>query len=351
MKRHAWVRVEDAPADPEPLADFLLFAIIGTWCEGDVVDSTVKNAFVQGCQEVYLVDNISPDNTVERAVSAGAKVARLFESEFYNEPLRIHLMNEVVQQRSEASGAQHVWWLWLDADEFPHGPAGTTIWEYLATLDRRYRIVGSRTFNHYPDRKPEMLPGFHPLDCQPLCEERWMQKRSLTCTLGHWKHQLQRFDRGGPMIHSLDGFHAARCKDVLSEPSTPIIMHHFPYRDEATTRERLARLCSKRSDGPTRAWFDNRLLGASNALKRFHSLNAVYAGQWSKVDNERHDLSLGVQPRSWLETADPADLGFARWYSEEYLANAIRAQRDEGSATNLSNCATRLPINGETARR
>ena len=33
---------------------------------------------------------------------------------------------------ADEDGAEHIWWLWLDADEFPHGPAGRTLREHLA---------------------------------------------------------------------------------------------------------------------------------------------------------------------------------------------------------------------------
>ena len=68
-------------------------------------------------------------------------------------------MNEVVAEVSLAEGDQHIWWLYLDADEFPHGPWGMTLREYLATLDERFRVVGTRFFNHYPSGTPHYEPG------------------------------------------------------------------------------------------------------------------------------------------------------------------------------------------------
>ena len=61
---------------------------------------------------------------------------------------------------SEADGHAHIWWLWLDADEFPHGPRGLTVREYLETLDRRYRIVGARFINHFPSGEPASSTSF-----------------------------------------------------------------------------------------------------------------------------------------------------------------------------------------------
>ena len=69
---HPWVKRRRNPAWPDVLDDFRLFAIIGTWMEADVIEATVRNAFTQGCERVFLVDNDSPDDTVERALAAGA---------------------------------------------------------------------------------------------------------------------------------------------------------------------------------------------------------------------------------------------------------------------------------------
>jgi len=46
--------------------------------EEDVVEATVRNAFAQGAEAVYLVDNASTDATVARAEAAGATVAEIF---------------------------------------------------------------------------------------------------------------------------------------------------------------------------------------------------------------------------------------------------------------------------------
>ena len=83
----------------------------------------------------------------------------------------MRLMADVVDEVSVADGAEHIWWLWLDADEFAHGPRGLTLHDHLALLDRRFRIVGTRYLNHYPSGAPQNVPGRHPLDYQPLCEE------------------------------------------------------------------------------------------------------------------------------------------------------------------------------------
>ena len=82
------------PPHPEPVAGFRLFAMLGTWMEADVVEACVRNALAQGCDEVFLVDNDSPDDTVAIATHAGATLAVSFATEFFNETMRFGIMNE-----------------------------------------------------------------------------------------------------------------------------------------------------------------------------------------------------------------------------------------------------------------
>ena len=208
--------------------------------EEDVVGACVENAFTQGCEHVYLVDNNSADDTVEVAVAAGATPAATFSTPYFDEHLRMSIMQSVVEQASRSVAEDSVWWLWLDADEFPHGPGGMTIRELLATLDVRFRVVGARYFNHYPTVRPYYVPGFHPLDFQPECEEYSV---GWNCAGNHHKHPLLRADRDAPRIVPTDGFHSARADVQVLEPDRAVFVHHFPYRAEATTRRRLDLLC------------------------------------------------------------------------------------------------------------
>jgi hypothetical protein len=303
---------EPNPAHPEPLTDFRFFAILGTWMEEDVVEATVRNAFAQGVEAVYLLDNASTDATVERAESAGATLAESYATDLYDERIRVLLMNGEVARVSLATGADHVWWLWLDADEFPEGPGQTTIAEYLRTLDRRFRLVGSTFYNHFPTAKPEYIPAFHPLDFQPLCE-RFVPDQPRYCTQPHWKHPLQRFDRNAPFLSSLIGFHSAavlRYTPVL-EPLGGIVTHHFQYREEASTRARMELLCG----GPRRNWY-NDSVGNRGILRRFETLDAVYERRWHDVNNLA-GTGTGVDLHPW-----PRASGAPRWYSDEDIERA-----------------------------
>src|SRR3954453_316622 len=111
-----WVAAEPEPADPVPITDLKLFAIIGAWMEEDVIAATVSNAIEQGCERVYLVDNDSTDGTRREAEAAGATVAEVFSTTEYDEALRLRIMNRVVSDVSSAEPTDHIWWLWLDAD-------------------------------------------------------------------------------------------------------------------------------------------------------------------------------------------------------------------------------------------
>jgi hypothetical protein len=300
----SWSHVADNPAQPQRLESFRLFAVLGTWYEGDVVEACVRNAQVQGCERVFLVDNDSPDDTVERAIGAGAELAHSFSTDHYDEDLRMRLMNDVVASRSQDQDADHVWWLWLDADEFAHGPGGTTLLDYLSGLDRQFRVVGTRYLNHYPSGTPQYVRGAHPIDYQPLAEEL----APPFCAQRHRKHPLQRWDRGAPDIICEAGFHRAHSDAPIIEPTMGAYLHHFPFRDEATSRARLDVLCGGSS---SRARQDDP--ATAHMLPRYRSLEAVYSQRWDQVENFMPGKGLGVELHPWTELVEPADQAMARW--------------------------------------
>jgi len=269
------------------------------------------------------VDNDSSDATVERAVGAGAVLAESFHTESYQEHIRVLLMNAVVARVSLETGEPHVWWLWMDADEFPEGPDGTTVLEYLRTLDRRFRVVGSTYYNHFPTDKPEYLRGFHPVDLQPMCE-LYVRDRLRFCPQPHFKHPLQRFDSSGPFAMSIIGFHGVNtlAAEPLLEPRGGIVTHHVQYRDEELTRARMVRLCAGEGRNS-----HNHALGNTEIGKRFASMDAVYARRWGEVDNLRvRGPSSGVHPERWPQppahrwyTPEDLELARAKWTSERHL--------------------------------
>jgi hypothetical protein len=312
-----WITALPNPSKARVLPHFQMFAVLGTWMEADIVTANIRNAITQGCNRVYLVDNGSPDSTIEAACAEGAILARSFRTERYDEGLRLRHMNDVVSEVSDSEQDQHIWWLFLDADEFPHGPWGMTLHEYLKTLDEQFRVVGARFFDHYPSGSPQYVPGRHPLDFQPLCEELDYPM----CSSRHRKHPLQRYDRSGAPIECGRGFHLAHCTDQLYEPSQPAFLHHFPFRDENVTRRRLEALWAKDQSGVTRALesYDTHM------LTRFRSLGAVYAQDWGGVENfialdPMYILldsppASGVNLRPWAEIVEAEHRHVLRWYS------------------------------------
>jgi Glycosyl transferase family 2 len=324
-----WVVTGDSPGEAVPLERVGLYAIVVTWLEADVIGATVANAVAQGCDRVLLVDNDSPDDTVACAVAAGAELARSFSTPQLDEMFKIRILNETVAEVSEASDHDHIWWLWLDADEFVHGPGGATVRDLVTGLDRRFRIVGSRYFNHFPKGAPESLPGLHPLDLQPLCQE----KAGNLCAEGHRKHHLQRWDRSGAAITSGLGFHSARADVTLVEPEISTFTHHFPYRLEADTRARFDALCGRNGSGRARVdRYDRQIRHnagtVSDMSKRYRTLDHVYAGEWSEVENlRRQGEHMGVQPEPWTALVSPQDSVSARWYGEADRDTAVEAWR------------------------
>jgi hypothetical protein len=303
-----WVAAEENPAEAECLPSFRLFAVLDTWMEEDVVAATVANCFLQGCEAVYLVDNDSPDRTVETAVQAGAVVARVYPTERFDKVEKMKQMHDVVEEVSRAANADHVWWLWVDADEFYRGPGGSTLRTYLGSLDRRFRIVGGRFFQHFPSREPAYVVGHHPLEFQPLCYETPLPN----CELGHARHSLQRWDRTGPPITCHDGFHTAESSEALLEPALPVLFHHFPYRAEAVTRRRLATL-TESENGTSR--IANVANAAFHMQLRLHSLDAVYRRRWDEVAFYP-PLTRGWVPelKNWDDWVDPTERQIPRWY-------------------------------------
>jgi len=317
-----WVRAEENPPRSDCLDSFKLFAVLCSWREEDVIAATVANAYEQGCDRVYLVDNGSRDRTVERAVEAGAVLARTFDLGYFDDLEKTRQMQAVVDEVSAAGEDDHVWWLWLDADEFHHGPGSQSLREYLASLDRRFRVVGARFFNHLPTADPAYIETRHPLDYQPLCYEI----PDPQCDLGHAKHPLQRWDRGAPRIESGQGFHRAAAATLLLEPTQPVFCHHFPFRAEANTKRRLAGLLASRDGRADRIGSGP---DAAHMRLRQRSLDAVYRQRWDKI-TVFPPCVPGYVPelKLWNEWVPPADRESARWYRRRRAASGAGSTRD-----------------------
>jgi glycosyltransferase involved in cell wall biosynthesis len=317
---------EPFPSDSDPIGEFSLCAVVKTWMDEDVIEATVRSAMAQGVDSIYIVDNGSTDDTIAIAEAAGATVAEVYRTKAFDGRLAQTLMNAVAARESLRNGAPHVWWLYLDTDEFPEGPGGLTIREYLASLDRRFRMVGASYVNHFPSGKPEYLSGFHPIDLQPLCYD-FTPARWPPCAWGHWKHPLQRFDMDGQFILSNDGSHTAFSNDLLIAPTGGIVTHHFQYRDEAYTRAKLELTCGPESTRTAR----HEATGFDGFVRRRASLDAVYAGRWADVDTiPIVDPNAARHPKPW-----PSMDSVRRWYRLDELAEA-RQRWVEAAKTTVS---------------
>jgi hypothetical protein len=106
---------------PQPIE---MYAVVSTWYDGDIIQATVRNCFEQGCSRVYILDNASPDDTVEVAERAGAIIANVYHTDMYDDDYRCRLQNEIVHRTTTEEKLSNLWWLTLDADEFPVAPDG-----------------------------------------------------------------------------------------------------------------------------------------------------------------------------------------------------------------------------------
>lgn len=306
-----WVISEPQPRDASPLQSFGFFAIVGTWMEADIIEATIANAFAQGVDRVFVADNDSPDSTVACAERAGADVVLSYRTSAFEEVYRYNLMNELVRHESVTSGWDHIWWLWLDADEFPRPQGGGALRDILASLDRRFRVVGARVLNHYPTPgETAYAHGRHPIEFQPLCEEL----AQGICAAQHRKHPLQRWDRSGPSIRAGLGFHRAECDErPLFEPVDPIVIHHFPFRSEDVTRRRLEMLWGGKDRGASRAKLGD--IATDHMEARLHSLEAVYGGDWASVRNFIPGTpERGVTLTDWRHLDPPVSTDLRLWY-------------------------------------
>lgn len=282
--------------------DFALYAMISTWYESDIVEAAVRNCFAHGCDRVYLVDNDSPDDTLERAVAAGAQMAMSYTTDFYRDELRVGLLNRLEKDITEKEKLPCVWWLTLDCDEFIQVPGREPLRSWLARLDPQCNCVGALAFDHYPTSKPENIPGYHPAVFQPY----GMLRHLFVCAKRHWKHPLLRYEGGTWNICHTRGLHAPFTRDgvMLRGPSDGLLLHHFMFREEEFTRARLTALCQSNSDlgGASRSTVDDRRLGGEGAVKRFRNLDLIYSQQWDKAElchAQAYAKTIGIPVRHW----------------------------------------------------
>jgi hypothetical protein len=302
--------------------------VIGTWNESDVIEASVKNCFANGCTKVFLVDNASSDDTRARALAAGALIGRNYETKFYDDDLRLRLTNDVMLEVTAAEKLPILWWLSLDADEFPCGPRGERVLDFVNTLDRRSNCVGANAIDLYPTAPPYYTPGMHPADCMTEGLRRG-SVRGVFCDAAHWKHPLLRYDNGvfdmaqsrGNHIPFVRGGHGGHPIFTPQEPPDTLIMFHAPMRAKEATFKRLELLCAKQDalGGQHRSAGDDTSISAQGAIKRWRSFEHVYAGEWDKVELPHSqiygDHIVGIALFPWRRLV-PTLRTFPRWYPD-----------------------------------
>ena len=300
-----------------------LYAVIGTWYESDVIEATVKNCFANGCTKVFLVDNDSPDDTKERALKVGAEIGRIYRTQFYDDDLRLRLMNDVMKEVTEHEKLPNLWWLALDADEFPCGPRGERLLDYLRDLDARVNCVGANAIDLYPTTEPYYSPGMHPADTMPEGLARKLV-RGVCCESGHWKHPLLRYEGGVFNMAQSRGQHVPFVQPGTATPlesDETIVIFHAPIRAKEATFKRLEALCAKKEElgGQHRSAGDDHLINAQGAIKRWRSLEHVYAGRWDQVELPHAQIYggaiTGIALYPWRRLL-PKLKSFPRWYPD-----------------------------------
>lgn len=279
----------------------LVYGLSQVWNEDDVIYATVRNLLLEGADEVFVLDDASDDDSVSEAEAAGATVIRDESDGKFDELRRTRRMLEVIDERTRAAG-RPVWWIVVDADEFPRGPRGTTIRDLVRTLPPSVDTVGSRVLEHYPGRTSAPKPRHHPLDELP--NARWHDNPS--CPAGHWKHQLLRVREPGS-LRFMFGRHtiaAPSGRRPVVESEASLLMHHFPLRGREWTEEkfRLAGSAAGRYGASSDSFVKQRL------EKRLRMLGLAYAEEYHLLPNMfPGEPRTGTPVRDWRELVPQAE--------------------------------------------
>lgn len=264
-----------------------LYAMISTWHESDIVAAAVKNCFAEGCDRVYVLDNDSPDGTAHEAVKAGAILAQSYHTDYFQDVLRVTILNDIMSDITISEAHSELWWLCIDCDEFPRGPGTTTVRQYVENLPEDCNTVGADAFDHYPTEPTANVRGEHPAKFQPM---GWLRRwpNQGFCKQGHWKHPLVRYRNGKYTAIFTRGLHEAQITDEHGEPvepPVPILNHHFMFRNEEDTRLRLTALCGPdpKLNGLNRSKPDDVWIQEEGAMTRFRNMDHIYRGEWDKA--------------------------------------------------------------------
>lgn len=314
-----------------PQRPFRFYAAIFAWHEGDVIEATVKNLYAQGVDAVFLIDNCSPDDTVEAALRGGAIHDDSVHSERFLDSLKAACVTDLVKRTLADDGCERSWWLFCDADEFPATPDAPTLRAFIAEQDDAVRCIGSNFINHFPSTYPCAIPGFHPGEFQP---EAWYNEdAAVYCLLAHDKHNCVRFDNGVFDLELYGGYHRFKSQEKLLEPTQGFFLHHFPYRDPRATLPRLERLVMPDETMNSRlgdATYYKKLAATGSAPLSWYLERYAYARRM--YDPVHRAENFEKQPIHWKAVtmafrSHPSSL--PRWYTTQDLETAVRAMANE----------------------
>lgn len=282
----------------------LMFAIVSTWHDADIITATVKNCLDNGCEEVYILDNNSPDDTVEKAEAAGAKISKVYETEYYDDDLRIKKQNTIAEAIVTKHNHREVWVITLDADELPIGYCGESIQETLGRLPGEVRTIGSNAIDLYPQQDDVYVDGTHPACCFAYGINRTAK---FACNQHHWKHvAIRYFNSKFDIAQSRGNHYPARAKVgiPIMESKLELPIFHTPLRNRVDAERRLTALCGKKDKaGFHRSAGDDDAIGSQGAIKRFNSLDSIYCGRWHEVELPHSQMYgrqiVGICPYPW----------------------------------------------------
>lgn len=197
----------------------LLHAVLCVWNEEDIIESTVRHAFAQGCTRVYLVDNGSTDATVSRGTACGAQPAASFHTDVFDEVRKIMHINATIEAMNRQSDEDSQWWLIVDADEFPDIDGPGRIIDFLRAAPPDIRAVHGVLHDHIPTHPPHHSRLRHPADTMPLARKTSTGKVPL---LRFTTGANRTFFRRGRALVSGRGRRDSRAARRADYPSLPL---------------------------------------------------------------------------------------------------------------------------------
>jgi hypothetical protein len=284
---------------PHTRNDEELLGIVSVWDEEDIIYATVRNLFIQGVSKVFVIDDDSDDSTVAEATAAGATIVKYQSDGVYSELRRSERIRKLINDQTSLAG-RPLWWIVADADEFPRGPNGLTVREFLSTIPSDVEVVGSRVLEHYPDCSSVIEARHHPID--QLVNARWY--RNPYCAALHWKHQLMRVEKPD-QPYMLPGQHTIAYGESdrpVIESRQAILMDHFPLRNRARTEAKLRLAAEGRYANSPDSFTKWRL------KSRLRMLELVYSERYDIIPNSfPAELKTGIDVYHWHELVAPRE--------------------------------------------